>query len=760
MNLQIDMDQNTWIPQSNEYVKATRKLEEEFGGRNVLIISIVPKQGDIYQENVLSIISDLQQQLESMPESINHNILSIAAKKVKDIKGNRDELVVQGIMETIPQNKREMDALKERVDNNPIYINSLVSPDKKAAAVIADFNIDPAKPTYTIIKSKIDDIIAQYPADLVDIHMAGLPIDFAWFELHMMKMPLFFGAAMLLIMLIQYISFRSFQGMLLPIVTAILSVFWSLGFMGLIGVNMDGMNTTTPILIMAVAAGHAIQILKRYYEEYGRLSEDPDYTDKSAKDISKIAIIESIVRVGPVMFIAGLIAAISFFSLVTYKVTVLQHFGVFAGSGIISILILELTFVPALRVLLPPPKMKTLTKQGQKGVLTKLLTLLSQKISDGRAGYVALYSLILLGLISIGSLFLEIDNSLKNYSEPASIVRIHDDEINKRFGGTNTIYFLVEGKEDALKDPKTLNAMSKLQSFLDQQEEVGKTQSIADLIMRINYSMNGDDESFLRIPETQKLIAQYLFLYSLSGSPQDFDSYVNTDYSSAAIWVFLKTDSTNYVKSIDSQVSKLIAEEFPSNIRVRMGGSLPQTIAGNDALTIDKFKNIAQMALVVFFLSAIILKSIVGGIFVTTPLLVVVLANFGIMGWLGIPLDMGTMSTAAMAIGIGADYELYLLFRFKEEISKGIGIHEATHKSLVTSGKAVIYVAISIAAGYSLLLTSGFAFYSRLGVMVIATMFVSAFVAIILLRAMTAIVRPKFLIPSQKDVLCERAIQV
>ncbi len=759
MDLKIDMDQNTWIPQSHEYVQATKKLEEVFGGRNVLIVSVVPKSGDIYQPEVLAIVDDLQRKIEAMPEAIRHNILSIAAKKVKDIRGNGDELVVERVMETVPRTEQEMAALKARIDNNPIYINSLVSPDGKAAAIIADFKIDPAKPTYTVIKNKLDDIVAGYDSDLVDIYMAGLPVDFAWFEHHMMKMPLFFGAAMLLIMIIQYISFRSFQGMILPIVTAILSVLWSLGFMGLIGVHMDGMNTTTPILIMAVAAGHAIQILKRYYEEYEKLHRNSTYHGMNARDISRLAIVESIARVGPVMFIAGLIAAISFFTLATYKVSVVKHFGVFAGAGIISILILEMTFVPALRALLPPPKMKSLETQKEDGVLTRALAYLAEKISGGQAVYVIAISLAVLGVISLGAIRLEIDNSLKNYSEPSSIVRIHDSAINERFGGTNTIYFLVEGPEGALKEPAVLNGIAKLQEFLNQQEEVGKTQSIADLVKRINYSMNGDSDAYLSIPGTRDLIAQYLFLYSLSGSPQDFDSYVNSDYSSAAIWVFLKTDSTNYVKSIDNQVSNIIETHFPADVTVRMGGSLPQTIAGNDALTVGKLKNVAQMAIVVFVLSTLILKSFVGGIFVTLPLLVVVTANFGIMGWFGVPLDMGTMTTAAMAIGIGADYELYLLFRFREEISRTGDLRQATHNSLTTSGKAIIYVALSIAAGYSLLLTSGFAFYSRLGIMVMATMFVSAFTAIIFLRAMTVIFRPRFMFVDYKQPISERVAQ-
>jgi hypothetical protein len=128
------------------------------------------------------------------------------------------------------------------------------------------------------------------------------------------------------------------------------------------------------------------------------------------------------------------------------------------------------------------------------------------------------------------------------------------------------------------------------------------------------------------------------------------------------------------------------------------------------------------------------------------------------MGWLGIPLDMGTISTAAMAIGIGADYELYLLFRFREELQRSGNLNVATRQSLLTSGKAVLYVALSIAAGYAFLLTSGFAFYSRLAVMVIATMAVSAFAAIIFLRAMTMIFKPKFIFGAAESVPAAAAL--
>ncbi len=182
--------------------------------------------------------------------------------------------------------------------------------------------------------------------------------------------------------------------------------------------------------------------------------------------------------------------------------------------------------------------------------------------------------------------------------------------------------------------------------------------------------MHADDPAYYTIPESRELVAQYLFLYSLSGDPQDFDNFVDNDYRRATVWTFVKNDSTTNADIIAKNAQAIIARAFRPASRVQMGGSLPQLIALNDVIVNDKFRNMAQMALVVFVLGAIILRSFVGGLFVVTPLFAVMLANFGLMGWLGTPLDISAMTTAAMAIGIGADYEIYLLFRFREELAR------------------------------------------------------------------------------------------
>ena len=750
MSLKIDMDPDIWSPQEHPYFQTTKAIEQIFGGRNVTVIGIVPKTGDIYRPEVLAKIQHIQEGLEAMPEAIRHNILSLAARKIKYIKGTREGMEVRPMMDTIPQSPKEMAHLKAAVADSPMYLNTLVSADGKSAAVIADFNISKDDPRYTPLYESIRKVVDPERDSQVDVYMGGVPVALAWFEFHMAKMPLLFGIALLIIMAIQYWSFRSFQGMLLPIATALLSVIWGLGLMGLFGIHMDGMNTTTPILIMAVAAGHAIQILKRYYEEYHRLRGER--REAAASELSRAAIVESLSQIGPVMLAAGLIAVITFYSLITAEISVVRHFGMFAGSGILGALILEMTLIPVVRSYLPAPKAREAERERRKGVLDRALAWLADMLAGGRAPWLLGVGLVFIAAAFAGVLMLRADNSLKRYNSEHSEVRQDDAALNAHFAGTGSIIFLIEGKEqDSIKDPKVLQGMAALQTFLEGEPQVGKTQSLADLVRRMNQAMHNDDPAYNVVPDRRDLLAQYLFLYSMSGDPQDFDNVVDNDYQKAVIWVYLKDDSTAYAEALYQRALPVIQKNFPPNVTVRIGGELPNVIAVNSSLTRGKFENMAQMALVVFALSALVLRSFVGGLFVVTPLLLIILANFGLMGWLGVPLDMGTAMTAAMAIGIGADYELYLLFRFREELKRTGDLSAATRNSLLTSGKAIVFVALSVAGGYSVLLFSDFGFYIRLAVMVITTMLVSAVSALVFLRAMMMLFKPRFVFGKNRE---------
>ena len=742
--LKVTNGRDLWLPKDHPYVQTTRLIHDIFGGHDLIVVGVAPKQGDVYQPAMLEKLARLQKGLEGIPEAVPNNVVSFSARKIKAMRGTDDGMEVRRMLDMLPASPEALAELKQRVERNPFYVGALVSRNARFAAVIADFKLPADAIGYSALNAAVERVVERERDASVDIYIGGAPAAYAAVEYYSSAGGVYFGIAFVIIMLVQYWSFRSLQGMLLPIVTGALSVVWGLGVFALCGFDLDILNTTTPILIMAVTGGHAIQLLKRYYEEYRRLS-DAAPTGTTHAELNRAAIVQSLARVAPVTVAAGVVAAISFFSLGLAHISMVRHFGLFAGVGVLSGLALELTLIPALRSMLRPPRLRDAGLEATHRGIDGLLLSFSDRMLAGGASRILVIGLVIVCAVGAGIFRLRADNSTMQYMGASSSVRTSDRAINSNLGGTNTVSFLIDGGEpDSIKDPALLVAIERLQTFLESQPGVGKTQSLADLLKRMNQAMHGDDPAFFVVPQDRALVAQYLFLYSLSGDPDDFDNYTDSDYRRALVWAFVKNDSTAYVEDLYAKARGVLAE-FPKGVSVRLGGSLAEQAAINEVVVHEKIVNTAQMALVIFLVTSLMLRSLVGGLLVVTPVLIIVIMNFGAMGWLGIPLDMGTATTASMAIGIGADYELYLMYRFREELARNGDIGQAMRHSLLTSGKAIVFVALAIAGGYSVLFASDFAFYSRLAAAVIMTMVISALSAVVFLRALMIAIKPRFI---------------
>src|SRR5262249_6289445 len=247
------------------------------------------------------------------------------------------------------------------------------------------------------------------------------------------------------------------------------------------------------------------------------------------------------------------------------------------------------------------------------------------------------------------------------------------------------------------------------------------------------------------LPGTRALTAQYLFLYSLSGGAEDFDTLIDPTHRAAKVRLLVHDDSTRYGQQLIAQAEQQVAKTFPPGYRVRVTGSLASTAAAAEVMVHGKLRNILQIALITLAIASLLLRSLLGGVLVVLPLALTVAVNFGVMGLVGIPLDTVTSAISAMAVGIGADYAIYFLFRVREELARGGTLEDAVGRALLTSGKAVWFVSSAIAAGYATLCLSGFGFHVQLGSLVALAMLVSSASALVLLPAVVMRLRPAFL---------------
>ncbi|MEK7364642.1 MAG: MMPL family transporter, partial [candidate division NC10 bacterium] len=647
-NLRVVIDPNANLPAEHPYVVTTQRIEKVFGARHVIVVAVTPKAGDAFAAGVLEKVQRITAALQAAPGVTKGSLWSLSARRAKNIRGTADGMEVLPVMETVPRTREGIEALRAVVRANPVFLNTIVSKDERTTAVVAEFDEDPQG--FQGMVEKVRRIVEPERDASVEIVVGGFPVYLAAVEGYSQRMAFLFPIAVLVIGLIHYEAFRTVQGLILPLVTALLAVVWGLGIMGFAGVPMDAFNATTPILILAVAAGHAVQILKRFYEEYHRLHA----AGLPPREANRRAVVESIVRIGPVMLTAGTVAALGFFSLVVFEIRTIRTFGVFTGLGILSALAVEMTLIPALRSLLPAPGQREERRERERRVWDRIPAAIAGWVAGPGRRRIYLAAGALVALCVAGAAMVRVDNSTRALFFKSLPFQRDDRILNQRFGGTNSMFILVEGAgPDAIKDPGVLRAMDATQRLLEQEPVVGKTLSIADFVKRMNRAMHGDDPAQDRIPESREAVAQYLLLYSLSGEPGDFDSYVDYEYRSANIWVFLKTDSSAYIEDLIARLEMSSPGVFGNLVKVRIGGSVPQTAALNTTMVRGKTLNIVQFGGVIYLITSLVFRSALAGLLVLVPLTLAVLANFGVMGWAGIRFDIGTALISAMAVGIG-----------------------------------------------------------------------------------------------------------
>src|SRR6185312_2920929 len=280
---------------------------------------------------------------------------------------------------------------------------------------------------------------------------------------------------------------------------------------------------------------------------------------------------------------------------------------------------------------------------------------------------------------------------------------------------------------------------------------VGKTLSIADFIKRMNQAMNGDQAQFYSLPGDRNLVAQYLLLYAASGEPGDFDSYVDSDYRKAVIQVFYKSDNTLYLARTAKDLEAFAARTFPAGVSAKVGGGSIGTLALTEEMVRTKLLNIAMIMLCVFLVTAAIFRSVAAGLLVLVPLIATVLVNFGVMGWLGIPMNIPNALVSAMAVGIGADYAIYLCFRLREELRARHDEAEAERIAFQSAGKAALFVSTAVAGGFGVLMFSwDFYLHMWMGLLISLAMLVSSLSTLTLFASLLFSLRPAFIFGKAK----------
>ncbi|HEU68119.1 MAG TPA: hypothetical protein ENN53_02700, partial [Candidatus Acetothermia bacterium] len=491
-------------------------------------------------------------------------------------------------------------------------------------------------------------------------------------------------------------------------------------------------STFLPVLLVAVGSAYGIHVVNGHAE-----------VARQGGDRRALALAIAQVMLTPIAG-AALTTAAGFLTLLSSFLVPTREFGAFAAFGTLAAFVLSLTLIPALLALLPlaPPR----DRRGRR--------LFDAAVGRG-VGFVARHPALTVGIaIAVCALFLSgvprlrVESDLTRYFRSDSPVVQGLAAVEERFGGSQELSVVVDtGRTDGLKDPEVLRFFERLQAFLEARPEVGSTSSLADLVKETYFTLRGDDPDFYRIPDTARAVAQILLLYENGGGEVTRGTAAH-GFSQGRVAARVRSVGLSGYSALTRDVEEFLRAEKPPQVQSAY-------VTGSPALYVQLSQKLIQSQIVslgaslgaVALIVTLLMASVGTGLLALLPLLVSLAGNFGVMGYAGAYLDMATVMIASLTVGIGVDYAVHFLSRYRQERGAGRAHGAALVETVRTTGRGILVNAATLTLGFLVMLLSSFGALQTFGWLIAVTLVTSLIGAMFVLPAVLAWVRPGWILP-------------
>lgn len=735
--LVIDPDIKNMLPSDLEVVKSIDYLEETFGGSELVLLSL--SAPEVLSSRTLEKIQQLTAEVEQY-EKVDR-VLSLT--NAYEIVGTADGFEVRDLIERFPETADERGALQKRIQANDMLYGNIVSKDFKRTAIIAVLKAMPGNTSDENTYQFFDNLRQKYQSP-EEIHLAGLPLTRRAIT-HTMQsdMKALFPFGIMLMILLLVFSFRSWLGAFLPFIVVIISILNTLGLMGLLRLKFTFISILIPVMLIAIANDYSIHLVAHYFEEYRR----------SGERNRRVLISRTWNYIKIPVLLAAITTIFGFLSLQSHLLPPARQLGLMSGFGITLALILSVTFVPAAMQLLDFPVVLK-EDHGSSSPALVGFTRWGRFFIRHRLVFLASVGVIIL-VVATGILRIVVDTNPMDYYRPDSEIRISNKIIDESFGGSAQLSILANGD---LQEPAFLRKIDSLSAYLAQEPTVTRVNSLVTMLKEMNKAFHGDSIEQKVLPTTREAVAQYLLLFSLSGREDELSQFVNYDYTQGQIVVRVNEtssmklhkmlyDTRNYVRRNYSTAS------FPSitGIVAIIGELVDMVVRG-------QVRSILLSIVAVSAITMLIFRSIVAGLISIVPLTGAVLIVFGLMGYAGIELNVATAMLSSIMIGVGIDYTIHFLYRFRYEVQRGQDAETAVITTLCTSGKGIIYNALSVIVGFTVLLVSGFMPIYFFGFLIVFSISSCLIGALTIMPALMVTIHPRFIF-NQKNKEVKYAIK-
>jgi hypothetical protein len=708
-NSEMETDLDEYMPQDHPAFVYSDSAEAIFNIKDGIIIAIENKNG-IYNAVTLDKIKRLTKDLQKMKQINKNEVTSLY--EAENIVGSEYGLDVTSFYDKVPQSKEKLEEIQKNVRSNEMVYKRIVSEDETVSVVIAEIADDVFSMEFY---HEILDLAKSYEDGQHKLYVAGTPIvEGTLAYLGPKDMKKMVPIVILVIIIVLYITLRNTKTTFLTLMVVLLSVIWAFGLMAALGIPIYSVTTMMPVMLIAIGVADGIHLFNHMSLF---LKENPDANRREAiKDMLK--------NMWKPVVMTSVTTSVGFISLLTSEVYPIKYFGLFTAFGVLSAMFFSLVFIPAGVIIFDKPK--NIRKSNDSNNHHPLAEKLAQWVIHNKLT-VIIISLLIMGLGIYGTQKVWINSSFLDKFERDSDIVQTDKFINEKFGGTTTLNVILSAdRKDAFKEPKVLKMMSTMQQdVVSSLDLVGNSFSLSDYLERMNKVMHADNEAYNTIPDSQDLNAQYLLLYEMSGDPDNLWEVVNYDYNTANLTLQIKQDDTKSLKAALNAVKKYEAEFNHMGIQIDFAGSGYTSLVFTDLILEGQVKSLILSLIIIIILLSLMFRQVSIGFIGAVPISITAILSFGVMGLLNIPLSTTTALMASIAIGIGIDFAVHFIERYRISQKSYSDKLQVANATMDHSGRAILFNAVVVIAGFMVLLFSVFPPNRALGALVSFNMFTS-----------------------------------
>ncbi len=745
-DFRLDASSETLLIEGDPDLEYLQELNKRYGSKEFLVLTYTPNEGMITDTSINNLLS-LKYKIQSL-EWVHSAVTLLDIPLL-----NNSEAPLQERLENFKTLKDE-DVNRERgfreIISSPVFRNFVISEDGKTSGIIVylkknkplDDIKNKSKEEIEIYKDQIKkqnhkniieirDVIKSYE-NIGKIHLGGIPMIADDMMTFIKSDIVVFGLGVLLFIIatLWYI-FRKLIWILVPISSCFFSVIIMTGLLGLLGWKVTVISSNFIALMLILTMAMNIHMSTRFLQ----LKENfPD------KNILGLLILTTEKMFWPILYTV-MTTIIAFLSLIFSEIKPIIDFGWMMTMGLVISFCITFTLLPTLINFVPKKNVSFI--KYEKSKITSLLSKLSR---DYQKSIFVLTGIIILFSI-MGISRLEVENSFINYFSKKTEIYKGMKLIDEKLGGTTPLEVILkfpkkqtETSDDEFEDWENenneedekkywftkdkINKIASVHNYLDSLPEIGKVLSFSSIIDVATLLNNNKPLGTLEMGVLYSKIPESI-------RTEIVDPYISIKDNEARINLRIidsKKDlrRNDLINKINDDLQKKLGlekKEFKLAGVLILFNNLLQSLFKSQILTLG----FVMIGIFVMFL--ILFKNIKLSLIGVVPNFIAAFFILGIIGLLGIPLDMMTITIAAITIGIAVDNSIHYIYRFKEEYNNLNDYNETVEVCHSTVGKAILNTSITIVFGFSILILSNF----------IPTIYFGIFTGIAMLLAMISV---------------------